>query len=193
MHNKLIADFYFESRYSHGKGGLKGAQSRYKEIVDKYPNFSYMDEVLFRLATTFQQEEEPDEAAKYYQRIVRDYPNSDFGEKAKEQLNIIGASIPEPDPARKNVAPPERPGMMGNLMQQLAGKAEITVGKDGILISRDKKDGEDLIDQALKYNGQLPSNTTPIAPVQRREPTPVKPKAADSSNNQPARPATEKP
>jgi outer membrane protein assembly factor BamD len=193
MHNKLIADFYFESRYSHGKGGLKGAQSRYKEIVDKYPNFSYMDEVLFRLATTFQQEEEPDEAAKYYQRIVRDYPNSDFVEKAKEQLNIIGAPVPEPDPERKSVAPPERPGFMGNLMQQVAGKAEVTVGKDGILISKDKKEGEDLIDQALKYNGQLPSNTTPIAPVQRREPTPVKPKASDSSNNQPARPATEKP
>jgi outer membrane protein assembly factor BamD len=193
MHDKLIGDFYFDSRYSHGKGGLKGAQRRYKDIVDKYPNFSYMDEVLFRLATTFQQEEEPDEAAKYYQRIVRDYPNSDFIEKTKDQLNIIGAPIPEPDPERKNVAPPERPGFMGNLMQQVAGKAEVTVGKDGILISRDKKEGQDLIDQALKYNGQLPSNTTPIAPVQRREPKPVAPKAADSSNIPPARPATEKP
>ncbi len=193
MHNFQVATFYYDSRYAHQKGGLKGAQSRLKEIVDKYPNFSYMDEVLFRLATTYQQEEEPDEAAKYYQRIARDFPNSDFVEKAKDQLNIIGAPIPEPDPARKNVAPPDRPGLMGSILQQVAGRAEVTVGKDGILISKDKKEGQDLIDQALKYNGQLPSNTTPMAPVQRREPTPAKPKTGDSSNNQPPRPATEKP
>ncbi|MCU1265548.1 MAG: Competence protein ComL [Acidobacteria bacterium] len=190
MHNFQVATFYYDSRYQHQKGGLKGSQSRLKEIVDKYPNFSYMDEVLFRLATTYQQEEEPDEAAKYYQRIVRDYPNSDFTDKTKEQLSIIGAPIPEVDPARKSVAPPEHPTFMGNLMQQVAGKVDVTVGKDGILISRDRKAGQDLIDEALKYNGQLPVNTTPVAPVQRRE---TKPKAPGSSNNQPTPPATEKP
>ena len=184
MHNLQIANFYYDSRYQHQKGGLKGAQSRYKEIFDKYPNFSYMDEVLFRLATTYQQEEEPDEAAKYYQRILRDYPNSEFVEKAREQLNIIGAPIPEADPARKNVAPPAHPGFMGNLMQQVAGRADVTVGKDGILISRDKpKDAQDLIDIALEHNGLLPSNTTPVAPVQRREATAPKPVKVSSSTN----------
>ena len=142
MHDKSVGDFYYD-RYNqnHLKGGLKGAQRRYKEIVDKYPNFSYMDEVLFRLATTYQQEEEPDEAAKYYQQIVRDYPNSDFVDKARDQLNIIGAPIPDADPTKKNVAPPDHPGFIGNLMLQVAGKADVTVGKDGILISRDKKEG----------------------------------------------------
>src|SRR6266704_3800662 len=194
MHNKTVGDFYFDSRYKHRGGGLKGAQSRYKEIVDKYPEFSFMDEVLFRLATTYLEEEEPDEAAKYYQRIVRDYPNSDFVEKAREQLNIIGAAIPEPNQDRKNVATAERPGIIGNLMQQVAGRADVTVGKDGILISRDKKEGEDLIDLALKNNGQLPSNTTPVAPVQRREPrrtVPVKP--GDSLTSPPSPPASKKP
>jgi outer membrane protein assembly factor BamD len=189
MHNLQIANFYYVTRYEHQKGGLKGAQSRYKEIVDKYPDFSYMDEVLFRLATTFQQEEEPDEAAKYYQRIIRDYPNSDFTEKAKEQLSIIGAPIPEVDPARKSVAPPEHPGFMGNLMQQVAGRADVTVGRDGILIRRDRsKDSQDLIDIALEHNGQLPSNVTPMAPVQRRDPKPN-----NSSSNPPVTPTSDKP
>jgi len=76
-------------------------------------------------------------------------------------------------------------------MQQVAGRADVTVGKDGILISRDKKEGEDLIDQALKYNGQLPSNVTPKAPVQRRE-TP-KSKINESANNPPATGASVKP
>ena len=167
MHNLQIGNFYYKVKYETKKGGLKGAQSRYKEIVEKYPNFSYMDEVLFRLATTYQQEEEPDEAAKYYQQILRNHPNSEFGEKARDQLNIIGAPIPEPDPSRKDVVAPERPGFMGSLMQEISGRADVSTSKDGILISRDSKEGGDLIDEALKNNGELPANTTPVAPVQR--------------------------
>jgi len=167
MHGYQIGIFY-EDRYHGNKGGLKGAQSRYKEVIEKYPNFSLRDGVLFRLGYTYQQEEEPDEAAKYYQDLLRNFPNSEYAEKAKEQLGIIGVPIPEPDPARRSFAPPERPGFMGNLMKEVLGKADVSFNADGILISRDKKEGrEDLIDEALKYNGQLPANVTPIAPVQR--------------------------
>ena len=167
MHNLQVARFYYDARYKGAKGGLKGSQSRLKEIVDKYPNFSYMDEVLLRLATTYQQEEEPDEAAKYYQQIIRNYPNSEYADQAREQLGIIGAPVPEVDLARKAAATPERPGFMGNLMKQVSGRADVTVDKDGILISKDGKEGTDLIDEALKYNGELPANTTPSAPSQR--------------------------
>ena len=123
MHGYQIGNFYLEPRYKRGKGGLKGAQSRYKEVIEKYPNFSLRDGVLFKLAYTYQQEEEPDEAAKYYQDLLRNYPNSEYAEKAKEQLSIIGVPIPEPDPTRRNVAPPERPGFVGNLVQQFMGKS----------------------------------------------------------------------
>jgi outer membrane protein assembly factor BamD len=185
MHNLQIARFYYDARYKGHKGGLKGSQSRLKEIVEKYPNFSLTDEVLFRLATTFQQEEEPDEAAKYYQNLLRNYPNSAYSDKAREQLSIIGVPIPEPDAARKNVPAPERPGFMGNLMKEVMGRADVTVNPNGILISRDKKEGtNDLIDEAIRYNGQLPTNVTPVAPVQRRTTAP-----ANSNPNQ--RPPTQ--
>ncbi|MGH9931361.1 MAG: outer membrane protein assembly factor BamD [Pyrinomonadaceae bacterium] len=199
MHSYQIANFYLEPRYKRGKGGLKGAQSRYKEVVDKYPNFSLRDEVLFKLAYTYQQEEEPDEAAKYYQDMLRNFPNSAFAEKAKEQLSIIGVPIPEPDPARRNIAPAERPGFVGNLVQQFMGKAEVTFNADGILISKSKKEGrEDLIDEAVEYNGQLPSNVTPIAPVQRTirqappNPTP-RPPSQNAIQPPPTAPATPSP
>jgi outer membrane protein assembly factor BamD len=173
MHSYQIGNFYGD-RYTGKKGGLKGAQSRYKEVIDKYPWFSLRDAVLFKLAYTYQEEEEPDEAAKYYQELLRNFPNSDYAEKAKEQLSIIGVPIPEPDPTRKNLAPPEKVGFMGNLMKEVLGRADVSFNPDGILISKDSKEGHtDLIDEALKYNGQLPTNVTPVAPVQRNTRQPV--------------------
>jgi outer membrane protein assembly factor BamD len=169
MHNLQVARFYYDSRYSHKKGGLKGAQDRLKEITEKWPNFCLMDEVLFRYGTTFLEEEEPDEAAKLYQQIVRDYPNSEYVEKAKEQLNIIGAPIPDPDPIKKDLPPCEKPGFMANLMQQISGSADVTTSRDGILITRDGE-GTDLIDKAISNNGELPENVQPV--IQRTTPTP---------------------
>ena len=173
MHGYEIGNFYLYARYGGHRGGLKGAQSRYKEVFDKYPHFSLRDGLLFRLAYTYQQEEEPDEAAKYYQELLRNYPNSEYAERAKDQLSIIGVEIPAADPARKNIPAPEKPGIMASLMKEVMGKADITVDKNGILISKDSKEGRaDLIDEAIKYNGTLPSNVTPIAPVQRRSTNP---------------------
>jgi outer membrane protein assembly factor BamD len=169
MHNLYIARFYgqkFEG--SKGvKGGLKGEQSRLQEIVDKYPNFCLMDEVLFRLGWTYQQEEEPDEAAKLFQELARDFPNSDYVEKAKDQLNIIGAKIPEPDPIRKTMPPCEKPTFMQNMMQQITGSADVTTSRDGILITR-HGEGNDLIDKALANNGTLPEGVQPV--IQRSTP-----------------------
>ena len=181
MHNLQIARFYFDVKYSTGKGGLKGSQSRLKEIVDKYPCFSYNDEVFYRLATTYQQEEEPDEAARYYQKLVAEFPDSEYNEKAREQLNIIGAPIPDkstPNPCSKR----QPQSFMSNLMQQVSGRADVTVNKNGILISKDGKEGTDLIDEALRYNGTLPALTTPDAPTQRspKPPTDTKTRNATS-------------
>ena len=164
MHSMRIAEFYLNARYKPKKGGLKGAQSRLLEIVEKYPNFSFLDRVLFNLAYTFQEEEEPDEAAKHYQRLVRSFPNSEFVEKAKEQLTVMGAAIPEPDPIAMQKLPPERPGFMKNLTNEIFGVYPVNVNKNGILISKDNNEGGDLIDIAIARGGQLPDSSTPIAP-----------------------------
>jgi outer membrane assembly lipoprotein YfiO len=170
MHSFSIAEFY-RGRAENNKGGLKGQQSRLQEIVEKYPNFCQMDAVLFRLGSTYQQEEEPDEAAKYYQQVVRDHPYSEYVDKAKDQLNIIGAAIPEPDPIKKDLpAPCEKPTFMQNVMQQISGSAEVTTSHDGILITK-HSDGTDLIDLAIANNGQVPDSA--VKPVIQRNPTPA--------------------
>ncbi|MGQ0542026.1 MAG: outer membrane protein assembly factor BamD, partial [Blastocatellia bacterium] len=135
-HNLLIANYYYTQSVGQGKSGLKGAQSRYREILDKYPNFGYMDEALFKLANTYLVEEETDQAARYFQRIVRDYPNSDYVAESKKQLELIGASIPEPNPERMNVLPPEDVSFFQNFKNQLFGIYPMTIDKDGVLMTR---------------------------------------------------------
>ena len=166
MHSLGIARFY-QQKYDGHKGGLKGEQSRLQEIVEKYPNFCQMDEVLYRLGWTYQQEEEPDEAAKLFQTLVRDFPNSDFVDKAKDQLNIIGAKIPDPDPIRQTMPSCEKLSFTQNMMQQITGSANVTTSRDGILITR-HGEGNDLIDKALANNGVLPEGVQPV--IQRTQP-----------------------
>ncbi len=167
MHNLQVARFYV-GRSEHGNGGLKGAQSRLADIIKFYPNFSYLDEVLFRQGALYLQEEEPDEAAKYFQRIARDYPNSEYAEKAREQLNAIGAPVPEPDPIKAKLLPAPRPSFTDKMFSEVLGTTQATVNKNGVLISKDDK-ADDLLAEAVRNGGQLPA-TTPMAPIQRRPP-----------------------
>jgi outer membrane protein assembly factor BamD len=164
MHNLIVGNYYYKQAVKFEKGGLKGAQSRYLENLEKYPNFTLMDEVLYKLAVTYQIEEETDQAARYFQRLVRDYPNSDYFDKAKEQLSLIGAEIPEPSPERKDILPPEQESFFGNFKNQFLGIYPLTIDKNGVLMTRefDEKKFE-LIDQIIENQGEIESSQIPKA------------------------------
>jgi len=176
-HNMLIANYYYGQSVSQGKGGLKGAQSRYREILDKYPNFGNMDEVLFKLANTYMVEEETDQAIRYFQRIVRDYPNSDYVAESKKQLELIGATVPEPNPERKNVLPPEGASFFANFRNQFFGIYPMTIDKNGVLMTKDfDKEKFEMIDQIIENQGdilvnQIPNSFTTV--ISQRQATPT--------------------
>lgn len=164
LHNLYIANYYYSLAVDQKKGGLKGAQSRYREILDKYPNFNFMDEALYKLAVTYLEEEETDEAAKYFQRIVRDYPNSEYLEKSKEQLELIGATVPAANPERTKIMPPDDASFIQNFKNQLFGIYPMTIDKDGVLMTKDfDKEKFELIDQVIKNEGTLDSTQIPKA------------------------------
>jgi len=164
LHNLLIANYYYTQSVDQKKGGLKGAQSRYREILEKYPNFSFQDEALYKLANTYLVEEETDQAARYFQQIVRDYPNSDWVEKSKEQLQLIGATVPEPNPERMKVLPPEAASFFSNFKNQLFGIYPMTIDKNGVLMTSDfDKEKFELIDQIIENQGDILVNQIPQA------------------------------
>jgi len=164
LHNLYIANYYYGQSVGQGKSGLKGAQSRYMEILEKYPNFGYMDEALYKLAVTYMTEEETDQAARYFQKIISDYPNSEYVEKSKEQLNLIGASIPEPNPERKNVTRPDDGGFFTNFKNQFFGIYPMTIDRNGVLMTKDfDKEKFELIDQIIENQGEIYTNQIPQA------------------------------
>ena len=194
MHNLLVGNHYYEKYSRQAASNLKGAQSRYREIADKYPHFTRMAEVLYRLGDTYVQEEEPDEAIKYFQRLVRLHPNSNYAEKAKEQLAAMGAQAPEPDPKALQTPEPEGVSFIGGIMREITGVVPKTVDKNGVIISTSNK-GNDIIEAVIQNGGTLPDNYK-AQPVDRTPParvvTPVsapvtrtggQPAAAQPANN----------
>ncbi|MCA1593845.1 MAG: outer membrane protein assembly factor BamD [Acidobacteria bacterium] len=187
MHNKKVGDLYYDRYFQRKAANPKGAQMRYREIAEKWPNFCQMDTVLYRLATTYVQEEEPDEAAKHLQRLVRDYPNSELADKAREQLAAIGSPVPDPDPTKANLPPCESVSFVGGIMQEITGATPKTLDKNGVIIGTDDK-AADLIQKAIENNGAIPDSYTTqpvrrVAPARRLESTTPPP---------PAQPKTEK-
>ncbi|MDT7540768.1 MAG: outer membrane protein assembly factor BamD [Acidobacteriota bacterium] len=195
MHSFEVANFYMDKYLRGAAPNPKGAQSRYLEVVQKFPNFSRSDKALYMLATTYIAEEQPDEAAKYLQRILREYPESEFKGKAEEQLDAIGADKPSANKsAPKRLPPPDR-GMLRRLMDTVAGTVQATTDKNGVLISKDS-DTPALIDVVIENKGTLPS-TTPEAfrtstrnarqAAQTPAPLPVKKTDGDGIKTQPAK------
>ncbi len=164
LHNLYVANYYYTLAVDQRKGGLKGSQSRYREIMDKYPNFCFMDEALYKIAVTYTVEEETDEAARYFQRIVSDYPNSEYLAKSKEQLELIGATVPATNPERANVLPCAEPGFFQNFKNQFFGIYPMTIDKNGVLMTNDfDKEKFELIDQIIENQGDILVNQIPQA------------------------------
>jgi outer membrane protein assembly factor BamD len=92
-----VAQFY------HHKGSFPAAVNRYK-VVDQYPLYSAADEALWEQADSYSRMGPRFRAkeGESLQRIVRDYPLSDYADRAKDKLKELELPIPEADPVALN-------------------------------------------------------------------------------------------
>ncbi|MEJ7709139.1 MAG: hypothetical protein WKF84_04600 [Pyrinomonadaceae bacterium] len=120
--------------------------------------------------------------------------------KASEQLGVIGALVPEADPIKKTLAPPARPSLTSKILMEVIGSPDLTVSRDGVLISRDDK-AQDLLAAALERGGVLPaeyltnpSRTNPnrVGPAPVMAPANRTPPARNNNTTTTAPPAPEK-
>lgn len=149
LYEQTIAKFYINNRQAY-----KAGESRLRDIINNYPLFGYYDESLYLLGVALVEQEQPEEATEYFNRLVRDYPNSEFAKKGKEYLEKLGKPIPAP--ANDNPAP-ERPGMMGKF-GLIIGRNGLDISKDGVLLSKKGDEKEDVKD-ALKKPSEAQNST----------------------------------
>ncbi len=81
------------------RGAYRAARGRYKEIIEKYPNFSEGDQALFGMGQCLDRMKIPKESIPYYSRLLRDFPLSPHVDEAKARLVAMGQPVPKPTKA----------------------------------------------------------------------------------------------
>ena len=84
-HELMVASYYMNTGH-----GLRAASMRLRNVTQRYPKFSKMDEVLFRLIRVSAANQEEQDAVRYSWSLICNYPNSEYVKPAFEQLNSIG-------------------------------------------------------------------------------------------------------
>ncbi len=88
---------YRIGRYYYIKGSPRAAAGRLSTLTERYPLYSRADQANWMLADIYARSEHKEVAAKYWARIIREYPLSSLASNAKDKLKEFGAPIPQPD------------------------------------------------------------------------------------------------
>jgi outer membrane protein assembly factor BamD (BamD/ComL family) len=88
-HNLDVARWYLVKRKAY-----EGARDRLQEIMDTYPEFSRIDEVMFLMGEAQLKLKKSDSAVESYNKLLKEYPESQFAKKARERLDEM-KSTPE--------------------------------------------------------------------------------------------------
>jgi outer membrane protein assembly factor BamD (BamD/ComL family) len=83
-HNLDVARWYFTKRKAY-----EGTKDRLQEIIDTYPEFSRMDEVLFLMGEVHLKLGKKDAAHDYFAKLLKDYSGSEFAKRAQSRLDEL--------------------------------------------------------------------------------------------------------
>ena len=96
---EVLAEGNFRvARFYYIRNGYKAAGARLMELTTRYPLYSQADQANWMLGQIYEKAEHNEIAARYYSRIVKDYPLSNLVGDSKAKLTKFGVPIPPPDP-----------------------------------------------------------------------------------------------
>jgi outer membrane protein assembly factor BamD len=122
--NFRVASFYYL------RGVYRAAGARLIELTNRYPLYSQADKANWMLGQIYEKAEHNEIAARYYARIVKDYPLSSLAGDAKNKLVKFGVPAPPADPTavarmQKNESE-KRPGMIKRSMGMLKTSPDVS-------------------------------------------------------------------
>jgi len=83
-HNLEVARWNVTKRKAY-----EGARDRLQEIIDTYPDFSRMDEVVFLMGEVYLKLGKSEKAVDYYNKLLKDYSASEFAKKTRARLDEL--------------------------------------------------------------------------------------------------------
>jgi len=86
---RLAAHISEIGRFYYRRNSFQAAVSRLNEIITTFPNYSKMDEVYFYLADSYFQWNKVDESIPYFTKLISDFPESKYAEKAQRKMEEI--------------------------------------------------------------------------------------------------------
>ena len=72
-------------------GVLRGAALRFQALLKEDPNFTHRDELYYELAEVYLRSDNKAQAIPYYQRLVDEFTESEFLERAQKRLKELNA------------------------------------------------------------------------------------------------------
>ena len=129
--NFRVAEFYYI------RNAYKAAGARLLELTNRYPLYSEADRANWMLGQIYEKTEHNDIAARYYARIVKDYPQSSLTGDAKARLTKFGMPVPQPDPVavarmqKEQEAARNRPNIVRRSMTVLKSGPDVTMSAHG--------------------------------------------------------------
>ena len=84
-HEHLVAKFYLK------RGDASAALPRLNYIVQQYPNYGGRDAMFFDLGIALQKLGREGEARLYFERVISEFPESDFAGRARDRLEDLPA------------------------------------------------------------------------------------------------------
>lgn len=84
-HEHIVAKFYMK------RGSNTAAVQRLNYLIDTYPEYSARDAAFFDLGNALQNLGRSGEARLYFERVVSEFPNSEYADRAKRRLDEIKA------------------------------------------------------------------------------------------------------
>lgn len=92
-HDMVVGDFYYK------RANFRAAESRFAELMQKYPDTPVAPDALWNLAVALQKEGKKYSAAQAYAALEKHFPNSPYAPKARVELRKLHQTIDtEEDP-----------------------------------------------------------------------------------------------
>lgn len=85
QHEHIVARFYMK------RGSWNAAVQRLNYLIDTYPNFSDRAEAFYDLGRSLAKLGRNGEARLYFERVVSEFPESEFADDARQQLAELSA------------------------------------------------------------------------------------------------------